>query len=279
MSRVRFALLALTAIGCPSIAAAPFQETVALRELRGGDSPELRAQLLPPGVVPLIVEGTVARTSHGAPGSWSGDWKEAAQPYGHDSCRRRTHRRGFFDLEAGKPGATDTIRVDAGRLHSVDGFALTYPHKATRQSCGEQTMFFRSSEARRAIDFDMVRQLGRLLDAARADATIDFRIICEANPVIADCGAEPRHAFAALDIRRLYSIEYPMAYKTISESRHPSGRTTRVRQAIGPKHGQWQTPTFRLASPRRERQIWVVTLGQNAEGQTEIAMRSDFIIH
>ncbi|WP_236547723.1 hypothetical protein [Sphingomonas sp. AX6] len=229
--------------------------------------------------MPLIVEGAVARTPHGAPGSWSGYWKEAAQPYAVDLCRRRTHHRSFFNIEAGKPGATDAMPVDARRLHSVDGFALTHPHEATRQRCDGQKMFFQSSEARRAVDFDVARELARLIDAASADAPIDFRITCASDPLIADCSKEPRRFFAELDIAQLSAIDYPMAYRTISEDRQANGRTTRIRQATGPKDGEWQSPTFRLASADRERQIWVVTLGENTAGKTEITMRSDFVIH
>lgn len=279
MSRLGFVLSTFASVCCPSATAAQTRESVTLGELRGGDAPELRARLLPASVVPLIVEGTVERTPHGAPGSWSGYWKEAAQPYGTDLCRRRTHYRSFFNLEAGKPGATNATQVEARRLYSLDGFALIRPHTATKERCEGQTIFFQSPETRLSVDFDMARKLARLIDAARANGPIDFQITCTSDPLVAKCSDQPRRDFAALDITSLSNIDYPMANKTISEDRAASGRTTRIRQATGPEGGKWQKPTFHFAGRSHERQIWVVTLDEGTDGQVEVKMRSDFVIY
>lgn len=279
MNRLGFALSTFASVCYPLVTAAQAQESAALGELRGGDTPELRARLLPATVVPLIVEGSVEQTPHGAPGAWSGYWKEAAQPYGTDLCRRRTHYRSFFNLEAGKPGASDAMQVEASHLYSLDSFALIHPRTATKERCGGQTIFFQSPETRLSVDFDMARKLARLIDAARANGPIDFQISCTSDPLVAKCSDQPRRDFAALDITSLSNIDYPMAYKTISEDRLPSGGTTRIRQAMGPIDGKWQKPTFRFASRRHERQVWVVTLDEGTDGQIEIKMRSDFVIY
>lgn len=276
MSGIRFVLLALTAIGCPSIAA-PFQETVTLGELRGGDSPELRAQLLPPDVVPLIVEGWVGRPFHAAPGSWGGVWREAATPYGADFCRRRSHRRHLFSLEAGKTTATDATVLDTGTLTSSDDFAFVPSRKATTDRCGERTVYFNSPDDRRATDFDTVRRLAELVGQAGRPEALNFRITCDQKEPVVPCAADARAAFAALDVGRIYSIKYPMAYQTVFEERAASGRMIRLRSATGPENGKWETPTLRMAGADPSASpglVWQVTLAKTPLGQTEIRLHN-----
>lgn len=269
------------AVSHPSVAAAPFQQTVRLGELKQGDGPALRARLLPGEIVPMIVEGWVGRPSHSAPGSWGVEWGEAALPHNADFCRKRTHRRSLFSLEAGKADATDETLLDIGELYSSDGFAYVGAQVATAQHCAGRTSFFQSPENRRSADFDMVRRLSELIEQAQGPGQFDFRIVCDQKEPAVSCADKPRDAFAGLDVSRIYSIDYPMAYRTISETRAASGRMVRLRQATGPENNRWDTPTFRIAgtdpsaSPRL---VWQATLAVTPQGGTEVRLGNYFVI-
>ncbi|HYJ52046.1 MAG TPA: hypothetical protein VEW04_02650 [Allosphingosinicella sp.] len=260
-----------------ALSVAPIQalpSSMPASQLEGMAPLQLARLLLPAGAAAQVIDGTISRGRSPSPVFVVHLWQRP-EPVGPMLCRRRTHSTYF--MTSGPGGYVDSDPdVSAQPVMSSDGFASTYPDRATPERCGRVTAFATGRSDGPEETMAAVNLLTAAMAAAAGRSPLRFELQCRAED--GSCG-NPRAAMAALPLDAMFGVDFGSSAYRVPNGGNGSGPQSGG-QAAAAAVDPPGTPTIRFGMSGRSGHSWFVTLVSSRGRLAQVRMwRTPVIYH